>query len=109
MLRKTDALCSERRYKKVTKMNEAKDSAIEAIKDVTTTVSKYITFNANKTNFFIKLRKNLDVRFPGKLYVYIYFEFDFDYDFDDFDYDFDDDVLPNTNLSFYYYITFIFN
>ena len=83
-------------------MNEAKDSAIEAIKDVTTTVSKYITFNANKTNFFIKLRKNLDVRFPGKLYVYIYFDFDFDYDFDD-------DVLPNTNLSFYYYITFIFN
>jgi hypothetical protein len=83
-------------------MNEAKDSAIDAIKDVTTTVSKYITFNANKTNFFIKLRKNLDVRFPGKLYVYIYFDFDFDYDFDD-------DVLPNTNLSFYYYITFIFN
>ena len=41
------------------------DAVSDGVSDVKDTVGKYVQFNANKTNFFIKLRKNLDVRFPG--------------------------------------------
>ena len=51
------------------KMNDAAaatfDAVSEGVSDVKDTVGKYVHFNANRTNFFIKLRKNLDVRFPG--------------------------------------------
>lgn len=51
------------------KMNDAAaatfDAVSDGVSDVKDTVGKYVQFNANKTNFFIKLRKNLDVRFPG--------------------------------------------
>ena len=51
------------------KMNDAAaatfDAVSEGVSDVKDTVGKYVQFNANRTNFFIKLRKNLDVRFPG--------------------------------------------
>ena len=40
------------------------DAVSDGVSDVKDTVGKYVQFNANKTNFFIKLRKNLDVRFP---------------------------------------------
>ena len=41
------------------------DAVSDGVSDVKDTVGKYVQFNANRTNFFIKLRKNLDVRFPG--------------------------------------------
>ena len=44
------------------------DAVSDGVSDVKDTVGKYVQFNANKTNFFIKLRKNLDVRFPGNYY-----------------------------------------
>jgi len=51
------------------KMNDAAaatfDAVSDGVSDVKDTVGKYVQFNANRTNFFIKLRKNLDVRFPG--------------------------------------------
>ena len=51
------------------KMNDAAaatfDAVSDGVSDVKDTVGKYVQLNANRTNFFIKLRKNLDVRFPG--------------------------------------------
>ena len=60
---------SKKEDKKERKMNDAAaatfDAVSDGVSDVKDTVGKYVQFNANKTNFFIKLRKNLDVRFPG--------------------------------------------
>jgi len=50
-------------------MNDAAAAAYDAVSDgvsdVKDAVGKFVQFDANKTNFFIKLRKNLDVKFPG--------------------------------------------
>ena len=60
---------SKKRRQERKKMNDAAaatfDAVSDGVSDVKDTVGKYVQFNANKTNFFIKLRKNLDVRFPG--------------------------------------------
>ena len=59
----------QKRRRERKKMNDAAaatfDAVSDGVSDVKDTVGKYVQFNANKTNFFIKLRKNLDVRFPG--------------------------------------------
>ena len=59
----------QKRRQERKKMNDAAaatfDAVSDGVSDVKDTVGKYVQFNANKTNFFIKLRKNLDVRFPG--------------------------------------------
>ena len=50
-------------------MNDAAAAAYDAVSDgvsdVKDAVGKFVQFDANKTNFFIKLRKNFDVKFPG--------------------------------------------
>jgi len=50
-------------------MNDAAAAAYDAVSDgvsdVKDAVGKFVQFDANKTNFFIKLRKNLDVKFPA--------------------------------------------
>ena len=62
----------QKRRQERKKMNDAAaatfDAVSDGVSDVKDTVGKYVQFNANKTNFFIKLRKNLDVRFPGNYY-----------------------------------------
>ena len=62
----------QKRRRERKKMNDAAaatfDAVSDGVSDVKDTVGKYVQFNANKTNFFIKLRKNLDVRFPGNYY-----------------------------------------
>ena len=41
------------------------DAVSDGVSDVKDAVEKYLQFDANKANFFVKLRKNLDVKFPG--------------------------------------------
>ena len=41
------------------------DAVSDGVSDVKDAVGKYLQFDANKANFFVKLRKNLDVKFPG--------------------------------------------
>ena len=41
------------------------DAVSDGVSDVKDAVGKYLRFDANKANFFVKLRKNLDVKFPG--------------------------------------------
>ena len=77
----TSQIKSKKEETRRKKMNDAAaatfDAVSDGVSDVKDTVGKYVQFNANKTNFFIKLRKNLDVRFPGNsfhcCFVYICF------------------------------------
>lgn len=41
------------------------DAVSDGVSDVKDAVGKYLQFDANKASFFVKLRKNLDVKFPG--------------------------------------------
>ena len=41
------------------------DAVSDGVSDVKDAVGKYLQFDANKAHFFVKLRKNLDVKFPG--------------------------------------------
>ena len=65
----------QKRRQERKKMNDAAaatfDAVSDGVSDVKDTVGKYVQFNANKTNFFIKLRKNLDVRFPGNYSAFV--------------------------------------
>jgi hypothetical protein len=45
------------------------DAVSDGVSDVKDAVGKYLQFDANKAHFFVKLRKNLDVKFPGVCFL----------------------------------------